>query len=191
MHACMHVCMCVCIYIYMYIYIYRVEPISSNRRTTPAAAAVQKRPGRPCLAPCKQQYVCMYIEVMICLPPQGTRPPHSSRYGPQHTQHTASTAATPHYPQGRRQTPEMYAPMYACVFVYVYMYRCLQICMHGYVCMSVCMHACMYACMYAYMYVIPWGDRWSRGYRWRACGCIARITRPAGNNTYACTYAYM
>jgi len=42
---------------------------------------------------------------MICLPPQGTPPPHSSRYGPQHTQHTASTAATPHYPQGRRQTP--------------------------------------------------------------------------------------
>jgi len=43
--------------------------------------------------------------IMICLPPQGTPPPHSSRYGPQHTQHTASTAATPHYPQGRRQTP--------------------------------------------------------------------------------------
>jgi len=43
--------------------------------------------------------------MMICLPPQGTPPPHSSRYGPQHTQHTASTAATPHYPQGRRQTP--------------------------------------------------------------------------------------
>ena len=43
--------------------------------------------------------------MMICLPPQGTPPTHSSRYGPQHTQHTASTAATPHYPQGRRQTP--------------------------------------------------------------------------------------
>ena len=43
--------------------------------------------------------------MMICLPPQGTSPPHSSRYGTQHTQHTASTAATPHYPQGRRQTP--------------------------------------------------------------------------------------
>ena len=43
--------------------------------------------------------------MMICLPPQGTPPPHSSRYGPQHTQHTASTAATPHYPQDRRQTP--------------------------------------------------------------------------------------
>jgi len=42
---------------------------------------------------------------MICLPPQRTRPPHSSRYGPQHTQHTASTAATPHFPQGRSQTP--------------------------------------------------------------------------------------
>jgi len=42
---------------------------------------------------------------MICLPPQGTPPPHSSRYGPQHTQHTASIAATPHYPQqGRKQT---------------------------------------------------------------------------------------
>jgi len=50
--------------------------------------------------------VCMHAWVlMICLPPQGTPPPHSSRYGPQHTQHTASTAATPHYPQGRRQTP--------------------------------------------------------------------------------------
>jgi len=44
--------------------------------------------------------------VMICLPPQSTPPhTHSSRHGPQHTQHTASTAATPHYPQGRRQTP--------------------------------------------------------------------------------------
>jgi len=32
-------------------------------------------------------------------------PPHSSRHGPQHTQHTASTAATPWCPQGRRQTP--------------------------------------------------------------------------------------
>ena len=32
-------------------------------------------------------------------------PPHSSRHGPQHTQHTASTAATPCYPQGGRQTP--------------------------------------------------------------------------------------
>jgi len=48
---------------------------------------------------------CNKILVMICLPPQGTPPPHSSRYGPQHTQHTASTAATPHYPQGRRQNP--------------------------------------------------------------------------------------
>ena len=44
--------------------------------------------------------------VMICLPPQSTPPhTHSSRHGPQHTQHTASTAATPHYPQGRGQTP--------------------------------------------------------------------------------------
>jgi len=51
--------------------------------------------------PTRQHHLLM----MICLPPQGTPPPHSSRYGPQHTQHTASTAATPHYPQGRRQTP--------------------------------------------------------------------------------------
>jgi len=44
--------------------------------------------------------------IMICLPPQGTPPPqHSSRHGPQRTQHTASTAATPRYPQGRRQYP--------------------------------------------------------------------------------------
>jgi len=43
--------------------------------------------------------------MMICLPPQGTPSPHSSRHDPQHTQHTASTAATPHCPQGRRQTP--------------------------------------------------------------------------------------
>jgi len=51
-------------------------------------------------------HLCYFpSKVMICLPPQGTPPPHSSRYGPQHTQHTASTAATPHYPQGRRQTP--------------------------------------------------------------------------------------
>jgi len=33
--------------------------------------------------------------MVICLPPQGTRPPHSSRHGPQRTQHKASTAATP------------------------------------------------------------------------------------------------
>jgi len=45
------------------------------------------------------------VAMMICLPPRGTSPPHSSRHGPQHTQHTASTAATPRYPQGRRQTP--------------------------------------------------------------------------------------
>ena len=30
---------------------------------------------------------------------------HRSRYGPQRTQLTASTAATPRYPQGRRETP--------------------------------------------------------------------------------------
>ena len=30
---------------------------------------------------------------------------HRSRYGPQRTQLTASTAATPRYPQGRRQNP--------------------------------------------------------------------------------------
>ena len=30
---------------------------------------------------------------------------HSSRHGSQRTQHTASTAATPRYPQGERQTP--------------------------------------------------------------------------------------
>ena len=42
--------------------------------------------------------------MMMCLPPQGTPPPqHSSRHGQQHTQHTASTAATSRYPQGRRQ----------------------------------------------------------------------------------------
>ena len=45
-------------------------------------------------------------QVMICLPPQGTPPPqHSSRHGPQHTQHTVSTAATPRYPRGRRRPP--------------------------------------------------------------------------------------
>jgi len=43
--------------------------------------------------------------MMICLPPHGTLPTHSSRHGPQRTQHTASTAATPRYPQGRRQDP--------------------------------------------------------------------------------------
>jgi len=44
--------------------------------------------------------------MMICLPPQGTPPPtHSSRHGPQRTQHTTNTAATPRYPQGRRQNP--------------------------------------------------------------------------------------
>ena len=42
---------------------------------------------------------------MICLPPQGAPPQYSSRHGPQRTQHTISTAATPRYPQGRRQTP--------------------------------------------------------------------------------------
>jgi len=39
------------------------------------------------------------------LSPTGYPPTHSSRHGPQRTQHTASTAATPRYPQGRRQTP--------------------------------------------------------------------------------------
>jgi len=40
------------------------------------------------------------------LTPTGYSPPqHSSRHGPQRTQHTASTAATPRYPQGRRQNP--------------------------------------------------------------------------------------
>jgi len=39
------------------------------------------------------------------LTPTGTPPPrHSSRHGPQHTQHTAITAATPTYPKGKRQT---------------------------------------------------------------------------------------
>ena len=36
------------------------------------------------------------------LTPAGYPPTHSSRHGPQHTQHTASTAATPRYLQGRR-----------------------------------------------------------------------------------------
>ena len=40
------------------------------------------------------------------LTPTGYPPPkHSSRHGPQHTQHTVSTAATPRCSQGRRQTP--------------------------------------------------------------------------------------
>jgi len=40
------------------------------------------------------------------LTPAGYPPPqHSSRHGPQRTQHTASTAATPRYPKGRRQYP--------------------------------------------------------------------------------------
>jgi len=39
-------------------------------------------------------------------PPTPPPPPqHSSRHGPQHTQRTTNTAATPRYPQGRRQTP--------------------------------------------------------------------------------------
>jgi len=38
------------------------------------------------------------LTMMICLPPQGTPPQHSSRHGPQRTQHTASTAATPRSP---------------------------------------------------------------------------------------------
>jgi len=48
--------------------------------------------------------------MMICLPPQGTPPPHSSRYGPQHTQHTASTAATPHYPRAEDKPPQTRRP---------------------------------------------------------------------------------
>jgi len=44
--------------------------------------------------------------IMICVPPQGTpTPQHSSRRGSQRTQHAARTAATPRYPQGRRQAP--------------------------------------------------------------------------------------
>jgi len=41
------------------------------------------------------------------LTPTGYTPPpqHSSRHGPRRTQHTASTAAVPRYPQGRRPTP--------------------------------------------------------------------------------------
>jgi len=41
-------------------------------------------------------------------PPTPPPPPpraQSNRHGPQRTQHTASTAATPRYPQGRRQNP--------------------------------------------------------------------------------------
>jgi len=37
------------------------------------------------------------------LTPTGYPPQYSSRHGPQRTQHTASTATTPRYPQGRRQ----------------------------------------------------------------------------------------
>ena len=41
--------------------------------------------------------------MMICLPHRVPPPPqHSSRHGPQRTQHTASTAATPRYPQSLR-----------------------------------------------------------------------------------------
>jgi len=39
------------------------------------------------------------------LTPTGYPPQHSNRHGPQRTQHTASTAATPRSPQGRRQYP--------------------------------------------------------------------------------------
>jgi len=48
------------------------------------------------------------------LSPTGYPSPHthSSRHGPQPTQHTASTAATPRYPQGRTQTPSPH-----CMFV--------------------------------------------------------------------------
>jgi len=82
------VCMCVCNIQHMYIYI--IIHDESLRR-------------------------CVFI-LRVCAPscssadnmltPEGYPPPqHSSRHGPQRTQHTASTAATPRYPQGRRQAP--------------------------------------------------------------------------------------
>jgi len=40
----------------------------------------------------------------IFTPPPPPPPQHRSRHGPQDTHHKASTAATPRYPQGRRQT---------------------------------------------------------------------------------------
>ena len=72
------------------------QPALRPHRTTPRAEDKPPQTHRP--------HSNLVPMMMICLPPQGTPPPHSSRYGPQHTQHTASTAATPHYPQGRRQT---------------------------------------------------------------------------------------
>jgi len=49
--------------------------------------------------------------MMICLPPQGTFPPHSSRYGPQrahtaHSQHCGHTALPP----GQKTNPPADAP---------------------------------------------------------------------------------
>jgi len=44
--------------------------------------------------------------LLICLPPpQGTPPPLHTQQPARPTAHTASTAATPCYPQGRRQYP--------------------------------------------------------------------------------------
>jgi len=64
---------------------------------------VKANPRPPSCMPYTIQY--WWWLLMICLPPQGTPPPHSSRHDPQRTQHTASTAATPPYPQGKRETP--------------------------------------------------------------------------------------
>ena len=49
--------------------------------------------------------MCVCVERDDMLIPTGYPSQHSSRHGPQRTQHAASTAAAPRYPQGRRQTP--------------------------------------------------------------------------------------
>jgi len=97
-------------YIYIYVYIRIGIYMCASHACRRGAPSPRDSLGRRTVCGRTEQRAAAGFEALPnydddMLPPPGYPPPqHSSRHGPQRTQHTASTAATPRYPQGRRQT---------------------------------------------------------------------------------------
>ena len=90
--ACMCLCACVCLFVVCL--------------CVPVCLCVSVCCVCVCVCLCAP-VCCVCVELMmICSPSQGPPPQHCSRHGPQRTQHAASTAATPRYPQGKDKPPQ-------------------------------------------------------------------------------------
>jgi len=112
--------------------------------------------------------ICVYVRWWYVYPHRVPPPQHSSRHDPQHTQHIASTAATPRYPQGKRQkqrrragpTQSDYArPMYAYLYEEIVAqpraHRAHQLKgkLFAVTTPQVCIYIHVYVCMHMYIFI--------------------------------------